>query len=219
MRKIPLRLVGANYGNKPAMPATRRDCWDKCSPIPLFLAIPATRSSWKTAACNMMWNSINRKTSSPASCPSPTFRNLSRKKKFATRWSSSRCITSTSGGGELKSRRTMPPDFVSISLQCERCTACCRWPGDVCLSTEEITRLAAFKRLTESDFIQHVPRLRRDRRGLALVEQPDGACVFLEGRNCAVQPVKPQQCTEFPNRWINSLWGKVPLETIKKDYP
>jgi hypothetical protein len=34
-----------------------------------------------------------------------------------------------------------------------------------------------------------------------------------------VQPVKPQQCKDFPSRWVNSLWGKVPLETMKRDYP
>ncbi|HEY4983555.1 MAG TPA: hypothetical protein VIJ24_00675, partial [Verrucomicrobiae bacterium] len=65
----------------------------------------------------------------------------------------------------------------------------------------EITRLATFKGLSESDFIQQFTRLRWDRGGLALKEQPDGACVFLEGESCAVQPVKPQQCRDFPNFW------------------
>jgi hypothetical protein len=69
------------------------------------------------------------------------------------------------------------------------------------LTDAEITRLAAFKGLSESDFIQRFTRLRWDRGGLALQEQPDGACVFLEGENCAVQPVKPQQCRDFPNLW------------------
>ena len=69
------------------------------------------------------------------------------------------------------------------------------------LTDAEITRLAAFKGLSESDFIQQFTRLRWDRGGLALQEQPDGACVFLKGENCAVQPVKPQQCRDFPNLW------------------
>ena len=106
-----------------------------------------------------------------------------------------------------------------ILLECERCTACCRWPGQVSLSDAEIARLAAFKGLGESDFIQQFTRLRPDRRGLALTERADGACIFLEGDNCAVQPVKPQQCQDFPNRWVNALWGRVPLGTIQKDYP
>ena len=112
-----------------------------------------------------------------------------------------------------------PATAVAISLECERCTACCRWPGEVLLSEVEIAQLAAYKGVSEHEFIERFTRLRVDRRGLALKEQPDGACIFLEGRDCAVQPVKPQQCREFPNRWMNSLWGKVPFETIKKEHP
>ena len=53
----------------------------------------------------------------------------------------------------------------------------------------------------EHDFIQQFTRLRNDRRGLVLQEKPDGSCVFLDGNDCAVQPVKPQQCQDFPNLW------------------
>ena len=69
------------------------------------------------------------------------------------------------------------------------------------MSGAEITRLAGFKNLTEDEFIQRFTRLRWDRGGLALQEKPDGGCIFLEGNDCAVQPVKPQQCREFPNLW------------------
>lgn len=88
-----------------------------------------------------------------------------------------------------------------IFHQCQRCTACCRWPGQVRVTPAEITRLAAFLRLGEHDFIQRYTRLRPDRRGLALLDKPGGECVFLEGDRCAVQPVKPQQCRDFPNLW------------------
>jgi uncharacterized protein len=84
---------------------------------------------------------------------------------------------------------------------CQRCTACCRWPGQVRVDEDEITRLAAFLQLSERDFIERHTRLRHDRRGLVLQEQPDGACVFLDGNQCAIQPVKPQQCRDFPNLW------------------
>jgi len=108
---------------------------------------------------------------------------------------------------------------VPVFFECQRCTACCRWPGQVCLTEAEITQLAAFKGVSENDFIQQFMRLRPDRRGLALQEKPDGACLFLEGQNCAVQAVKPQQCRDFPNRWMDSLWGKRPLAQIRKEYP
>ncbi len=69
------------------------------------------------------------------------------------------------------------------------------------LTEAEITQIAAFKVLSEHDFIQQFTRLSQDRRGLALQEKPNGECLFLDGQECAVQPVKPQQCRDFPNLW------------------
>ena len=53
------------------------------------------------------------------------------------------------------------------------------------LTDGEISRLAAFKKLSEVDFIQRFTRLTADRRGLALMERPDGECVFLDGNDCS----------------------------------
>ena len=96
-----------------------------------------------------------------------------------------------------------------IFYECQRCTACCRWPGQVRLSDAEITRLAAFKQVSGFDFIQRFTRLRHDRRGLTLMEKSNGECVFLEGSDCSVQAVKPQQCRDFPNRWNFRDFQKV----------
>lgn len=109
-----------------------------------------------------------------------------------------------------------------IFLECQRCTACCRWPGQVRLTEAEITRLAAFKGMSEFDFIQQFTRLRRDRRGLSLLEKTNGECVFLDGDNCAVQPVKPEQCREFPNLWnfpgFEKICQAVPQEVSEMEY-
>lgn len=88
-----------------------------------------------------------------------------------------------------------------VFYECQRCTACCRWPGEVRLREEEITRIAAFKTLSEFDFIQQFTRVTADRRGLALLDKPNGECIFLDGNDCGVQSVKPQQCQDFPNLW------------------
>jgi Fe-S-cluster containining protein len=98
---------------------------------------------------------------------------------------------------------------VPIFHECQRCTACCRWPGQVRLTDEEISRLAAFKNLSEFEFIQQFTRLRPDRNGLALKDKANGECVFLEGNDCAVQSVKPQQCRDFPNLWNFPGFEKV----------
>ena len=51
----------------------------------------------------------------------------------------------------------------------------------------------------EHEFIQRYTRLRPRRDGLALIDKPNGECVFLEGNDCEVQTVKPVQCSGFPN--------------------
>ncbi|MCX8155379.1 MAG: YkgJ family cysteine cluster protein [Verrucomicrobiae bacterium] len=90
---------------------------------------------------------------------------------------------------------------MGIFWECQRCAACCQWPGEVKVSEEEIRAMAAFLSLTEAAFIGQFTRLRQDRRGLALTEEAGGACVFLKGKDCVVHPVKPRQCRDFPNGW------------------
>jgi hypothetical protein len=84
-----------------------------------------------------------------------------------------------------------PPKYL-----CQRCTNCCRWPGDVKVSEKEITAIASFLEIEEAEFIGTHTRLRSDRRGLSLIDQPDGACIFLEGRG-------------FPNAWNFPGWREV----------
>lgn len=97
----------------------------------------------------------------------------------------------------------------SVYYQCQRCTNCCRWPGFVKVGDAEINALAQFLKIPEHEFIQQYTRLRQYRDGLALIDKPNGECIFLEGNNCAVQPVKPQQCADFPNKWNFPGWRDV----------
>lgn len=109
-----------------------------------------------------------------------------------------------------------------IFLECQRCTACCRWPGQVRLTEEELARLAAFKGVSEHEFIQRFMRLRGDRAGLALQEKPNHECIFLEGEDCSVQPVKPQQCKDFPNLWnfpgFEKVCHAIPVDLAPEEY-
>jgi Fe-S-cluster containining protein len=98
-------------------------------------------------------------------------------------------------------RRRVRVGAMPIFYECDRCTACCRWPGQVRLEEGEITRMAAHVGLPEFEFIQIYTRLAEDRRGLALADKENGECIFLRGADCQVNPVKPQQCRNFPNLW------------------
>lgn len=105
-----------------------------------------------------------------------------------------------------------------IFHECQRCTACCRWPGQVKLTGAEISRIAAHLGLDETDFIARHTRVRPDRQGLSLLERENGACEFLVGNDCAIQPVKPQQCRDFPNLWNFPGFEKI-CHAIPRDVP
>ena len=96
-----------------------------------------------------------------------------------------------------------------IFYECDRCSACCRWPGQVKVTSVEIGRMAEYVALDEDSFIQRFTQLNSDRSGLALQNKANGECIFLEGNDCRVNPVKPQQCRNFPNLWNFPDFQKV----------
>ena len=91
--------------------------------------------------------------------------------------------------------------------QCQRCGNCCRWPGDVRVTDEEVATIAQFVGMELNAFIDRYTHLNANRTGLSLTEKPNGECIFLEGLNvCQIQPVKPHQCSGFPNEWQFPGW-------------
>jgi Fe-S-cluster containining protein len=97
----------------------------------------------------------------------------------------------------------------AVHYHCQRCTACCRWPGFVKVTEAEIGMIARHVRMEEHDFIQQFTRLRPNRDGLALIDKPNGECHFLDGDDCTLQAVKPEQCRDFPNRWNFPGWREI----------
>lgn len=90
------------------------------------------------------------------------------------------------------------------------------------MTDDEIARLAAYKGISEVEFIQKFLHLRHDRQGLALQNHPNGECIFLNGNDCEVQPVKPQQCRDFPNLWnfpgFEKVCHAIPREVSAEEY-
>ncbi len=101
------------------------------------------------------------------------------------------------------------PMATEIFYECRRCTACCRWPGQVKVSDAEIAAMAQELGLGEFDFIQQYTKVRPQKDGLSLIDKANGECVFLSGRDCLVQNAKPLQCKGFPNTWNFPGWRDV----------
>ena len=93
-----------------------------------------------------------------------------------------------------------------VWYQCQRCTVCCKWPGDVNVTEEEVEKIATFLGYETQGFIDTFTRLNTNRTGLSLIEKENDECIMLENGGCRINPVKPAQCKGFPNRWNFPGW-------------
>ncbi len=76
------------------------------------------------------------------------------------------------------------------------CTACCRQPGWVYVSRDDVDRAAAFVGMAVEDFeARYVVRFRHRMR---LRKPAREQCPFLEESGCRIHPAKPSQCRLFP---------------------
>jgi len=89
----------------------------------------------------------------------------------------------------------MLPEF---RFDCHRCGHCCRiGHGQVWMEPQDVAPMAAAVGVSEEAFLEFQVRTVDGR--LSLREQPDGACVLLEGGNsCRAYDVRPAQCRSFP---------------------
>jgi Fe-S-cluster containining protein len=92
------------------------------------------------------------------------------------------------------------PDILK-AFKCTGCGDCCRWSGSVLLTDVDITTLAAHLGHSEQEFIDRHTRLAPNRIQLALLDNVDGSCAFLESDRCAVYQARPEQCRSFPYAW------------------
>ena len=96
-------------------------------------------------------------------------------------------------------------------FRCRRCGSCCRWPGAVKLLPAEVDAIAAYLQMPVEEFLDRHTVITPDRRHLSLMEKADGSCEYLTADAsglpaCAIEPVKPAQCRDFPLRWNFPGW-------------
>jgi Fe-S-cluster containining protein len=93
-----------------------------------------------------------------------------------------------------------------MSFVCLRCGACCRWEGAVKLIGDEPDKIAEFLGVAVEDFIRDHTTITPDRQHLSLLSKADGSCEYLGDEGCLINPVKPLQCREFPEKWNFPGW-------------
>ena len=100
---------------------------------------------------------------------------------------------------------TPPPE--GKKWLCQRCGNCCRWPGLVRVTEQEVDVIANYLNIPVDEFIEKYTEVTPDRRGLTIISKSDGSCLYLEEpNNCLINDVKPAQCSGFPNTWNFPGW-------------
>lgn len=111
-----------------------------------------------------------------------------------------------SHGSPINDQTVLEPD---VHYVCQRCNACCKWPGDVRIEDRDVAAISSYLRITEEEFLAKYTRLRTNRQGLSIIEKENHECVMLENGGCRIHPVKPAQCAGFPNKWNFPGWHDV----------
>ncbi len=92
--------------------------------------------------------------------------------------------------------------MIDRDVQCRKCGACCRGNGYVRLAPADIDALAEHLEMSVPTFVEKYTRLTHDRRSLALIDNDDQSCIFLNENNlCTVYTARPIQCQRFPQHW------------------
>ncbi len=85
----------------------------------------------------------------------------------------------------------------SVRFSCVRgCTLCCRQPGFVYLTEDDLERAAARLGLSAREFERRY--VFRTRHTLRLRKPRGAACYFLHEHGCRLHPDKPTQCRLYP---------------------
>lgn len=86
-------------------------------------------------------------------------------------------------------------DVVFEEIDCIKCANCCKTTGPL-FTQKDIERIAQYKRLTPSAFIDQFLKMDED-KDYILKQTP---CIFLDEQNyCSIYSIKPKACGEYPH--------------------
>ena len=92
---------------------------------------------------------------------------------------------------------------------CERCGNCCKGEGVVQVDDEQAQGIADFLGLSKRSFLgKYAKPVLDGAYWLKEIDNEERWCVFLEQDaqglyGCAINPVKPDQCGSYPQKWRN----------------
>lgn len=99
-------------------------------------------------------------------------------------------------------------------FRCRECGYCCHGETTVSLTPEDVTRMAAYLKLSVAELKE---RYLREKDNVIQMRIVDGHCIFYND-GCTVHPGKPWRCTEWPLH-PSILLDRDNFETIRDSCP
>ena len=97
---------------------------------------------------------------------------------------------------EIGSTSMLICETIQPVFQCQQCGECCQGRGGILPTPVEIGLIAHYLKITvpqlEKNFLELTPL------GLAVKNKPGAGCIFNEQGRCAIHPVKPRICRDWP---------------------
>lgn len=81
-------------------------------------------------------------------------------------------------------------------FECCQCGECCKGYGGTFVADSDILAIADFVGVSADDFIGEY--CSPSGSGRVLTQGKDGYCIFAERGKCAIHPVKPKMCRDWP---------------------
>ncbi|MDY0163763.1 YkgJ family cysteine cluster protein [Desulfobotulus sp.] len=84
----------------------------------------------------------------------------------------------------------------ALVFDCQQCGECCVGFGGTYVSAEDIRAIASFMDISETQMRKNF--CQQSDQGVVLAISREGRCVFQKNNICAIHPVKPRMCREWP---------------------
>lgn len=82
-----------------------------------------------------------------------------------------------------------------LRFACQRSGNCCRRPGYVYFTRDDVDAAAGFLGISRGEFVQRYLAIEGRR---FVLEVDTGGCRFFDGAGCVIHPAKPLQCRSWP---------------------
>lgn len=94
-------------------------------------------------------------------------------------------------------KKTSLKEILKISSECKKCGSCCRY-GAGFLIGDDLKNIAKSLKIKEEEvkekYLEEVEHFNRKMLRPKTKAKPYGECVFLKGKLCSIQDVKPLHC-------------------------